>query len=362
VSNSDRSRSHIYLCYRREDSSDASGRLYDWLERRYGSRQVFRDLDQMRTGRPFPVQIADAIASSCVVVVVIGSHWLETLRARDGPDDYVRFEIRTALERGVTILPVLLDGAVMPEPSRLPDDIRDLGLVHAAHLSDGRWRSDTVRLCREIDGLVPQPGRRRLTALVVLVLVALVVVGTLATGYTVFRWPGPSLGSSRGSPAPESTYLGPPSPTSGAPVAITSPQDGVTGPSPTPGPTSSPSPVHAIITPSDRGPVSQYNNRVAGTYQLAPSHSLWLCVTISSTCYLYKLEFAGTDFQVNSVRFGNDNDRGKLFGLVLIDADPTGDVALTKVYGNEPSQRNMPMSQLDQQKTRQVDAIAVYRS
>lgn len=39
---------------------------------------------------------------------------------RDG--DWVRFEIRRALERGVPIVPVLLDGTALP--ARLPGDVR----------------------------------------------------------------------------------------------------------------------------------------------------------------------------------------------------------------------------------------------
>ena len=42
------------------------------------------------------------------------------------PQDFVRIEIRRALARNIPVVPVILDGAAIPEERSLPDDMREL--------------------------------------------------------------------------------------------------------------------------------------------------------------------------------------------------------------------------------------------
>jgi hypothetical protein len=43
----------IFISYRREESADLSGRIGDYLERQFGSRAVFRDVDAILAGSNF---------------------------------------------------------------------------------------------------------------------------------------------------------------------------------------------------------------------------------------------------------------------------------------------------------------------
>jgi hypothetical protein len=59
------------------------------------------------------------------------------------PDDYVRFEVRTALRRGVRVIPVLVEGTRPPRQQELPPDLRRLARLNALEMScDHRYQFD----------------------------------------------------------------------------------------------------------------------------------------------------------------------------------------------------------------------------
>jgi hypothetical protein len=89
--------------------------------------------------------------------VVVGPRWA-TLQAEEGtprladPDDFVRLEVETALRRpDLTVIPVLVAGARMPEPEDLPEGIRPLARRNALEMSDLRWRFDMGRLIDSLE-------------------------------------------------------------------------------------------------------------------------------------------------------------------------------------------------------------------
>ena len=54
----------VFICYRRGDSSDVTGRLYDRLVQRFGRANVFKDVFSIDLGRNFEEVIAEALAKS----------------------------------------------------------------------------------------------------------------------------------------------------------------------------------------------------------------------------------------------------------------------------------------------------------
>ena len=66
----------ITLSYRREDSMDITGRIFDRLTSRYGRETVFRDIDNIPPGRDFREHIRSSIEGSDVLMVVVGPRWL----------------------------------------------------------------------------------------------------------------------------------------------------------------------------------------------------------------------------------------------------------------------------------------------
>ncbi|MDX2162080.1 MAG: toll/interleukin-1 receptor domain-containing protein [bacterium] len=120
----------IYLSYRRQDTK-AAHRLYDDLTGRFGAGAVFYDVANIPPGVNFQTYLAAQLDQAQVVIVLIGSAWLDSRdadgnRRIDSPVDYVRVELETALAAGKRVIPVLADGMVMPRADDLPASLRPL--------------------------------------------------------------------------------------------------------------------------------------------------------------------------------------------------------------------------------------------
>ena len=141
----------IFLSYRREDGAPYARLLQRELRDRFPDAQVFMDLDSIEAGLPFAEVIRDAVDSCAVLVALIGRQWVtladeEGNRRLDTPGDFVRFEVQTALERGVRVIPVLVDGAGPPRQQQLPSELHKLAGLNAHKLSYDRYQYDADQL------------------------------------------------------------------------------------------------------------------------------------------------------------------------------------------------------------------------
>jgi len=131
-----------------------SGRLADDLRDALGDDVVFLDIDRIAPGTDFVRAITTAVNDADVLLAVIGRRWLTAKTAArrrriDDPEDYVRLEITAAIERGRTIIPVLVDGARLPRPQDVPDPMKPM------------LRHNAIELRRQPLGLRPRPASRR---------------------------------------------------------------------------------------------------------------------------------------------------------------------------------------------------------
>src|SRR6266550_171973 len=131
----------IAISYRREDSLPTAGRLYDRLQAKFGKENVFMDFDSIPPGMDFREQIKQMIERSKLVIAIIGPHWLgeqpDASRRIDNPADFVRLEIAYALQRGIPVIPVLVNNTPMPPPEKLPQEIEGLAFRNALILDTG---------------------------------------------------------------------------------------------------------------------------------------------------------------------------------------------------------------------------------
>lgn len=150
----------IFISYRREDTEGQAGRLFESLREVFGEHTVFMDVETIAPGADFRRAIETNIDQCGVVLSLIGKTWL-TVTGKDGKrrldnaNDFVRLETSSALKRGVTVIPVLVQGAPMPQEADLPDDIKDLAYRNSVELTHARWDSDVqvlINALRAHDG------------------------------------------------------------------------------------------------------------------------------------------------------------------------------------------------------------------
>jgi TIR domain len=141
----------VFISYRREDSGGYAGRIYDRLTSRLGRGNVFFDVDTIPPGRDFVDVLSERVGSCNALIAVIGKHWITSADGQnrprlDDPSDFVRIEIEAALRRNVPVIPVLVDGAAMPQAAELPDGLKKLPRRQAIEISLTRFDSDAERL------------------------------------------------------------------------------------------------------------------------------------------------------------------------------------------------------------------------
>lgn len=150
----------IFLSYRRADSQDVVGRLYEHLVSHFPVSSVFRDLDSIPLGRPFPEVLKEALTRTGVGIVVMGPRWLSIedtagIRRLGDPNDYVRQEIEALLSMDIPVIPCLISHSPMPDAEDLPESLRPLTTRHYLQLRpDPDFRHDVECLVSYIAKVV----------------------------------------------------------------------------------------------------------------------------------------------------------------------------------------------------------------
>ncbi len=150
----------LFICYRRSDSADITGRFYDRLVARFGRDTVFKDVDSIPLGADFRVHIDSTIRQCSALIVVIGREWLSAKNAAGGRRiddelDHVQIEIHSAMKRDVRVIPVLVHDAQHPAPNELPESIRELSFRNGASIrSDPHFNSDVNLIIAHIERLL----------------------------------------------------------------------------------------------------------------------------------------------------------------------------------------------------------------
>jgi formylglycine-generating enzyme required for sulfatase activity len=143
----------IFIGYRRDDTADVAGRIYDAMALRFGKQRIFKDVDNIGPGVDFGDYIKSVLPRCRVALVLIGPHWLDSKdesggRRIDDEHDWVRIEIETALATpGLLVVPVLVNGARMPRAEEVPESLKPLLRRNAAIIRrDPDFHDDVERL------------------------------------------------------------------------------------------------------------------------------------------------------------------------------------------------------------------------
>jgi len=154
---------NIFVSYRRQDSADVTGRIYDRLIQRFGKEQIFKDVDSIPLGVDFREHLGGVVGKCDVLLAVIGNEWLagDTAGHRriDDAKDFVRIEIEAALERKIPVIPVLVRGASVPTEQELPASLVLLSYRNGiAVRSDPDFHHDMDRLIAGLEAHLAGSG------------------------------------------------------------------------------------------------------------------------------------------------------------------------------------------------------------
>jgi hypothetical protein len=148
---------------------ESRGRISDRLKSRFGPENVFFDVEDIEAGRRWRDELAKRVGACDALVAVIGKGWnpvgANDLHRLNDPKDYVRIEVQAALERGVPVVPVLIDGANIPKMEDLPGDLRRLADWQWIEISESRFDYDVGRLTTALSsvaGRVKQEDGKKL--------------------------------------------------------------------------------------------------------------------------------------------------------------------------------------------------------
>jgi uncharacterized membrane protein YeaQ/YmgE (transglycosylase-associated protein family) len=150
----------IFLSYRRADSTDIAGRIYDRLLGAFDRVAVFKDVDSIPLGTDFKEYLDEKVSECNVLLAVIGDKWLETSDAKgkrrlEDPQDFVRIEIESALARNIPVIPLLVRGASMPSEEELPAGLKKLAFRNGTQIrSDPDFHRDMDRVIAALKGYV----------------------------------------------------------------------------------------------------------------------------------------------------------------------------------------------------------------
>jgi hypothetical protein len=174
----------VFISYRRDESAAQAARLNERLIAGLGRRRVFMDVEGIAPGAGVGERIEAAIGSCSVMLVLIGRHWLEIADSRgarrlDDPMDFVRRELETGLrQRGMKVIPVLVERAQMPEGEQLPEALGALADRNAFEITRHRTRDERT-LTKLVHGELGIPSAP-IVVTVASVIMAMLLVVTVA--------------------------------------------------------------------------------------------------------------------------------------------------------------------------------------
>jgi hypothetical protein len=159
--------SKIFVNYRRQEEGGwAAQAIATRLQNEFGAGRVFVDVRNIPPAAEWARVLRSEIAAAAALIVLMGEDWHKIQDKETGnkriteKDDWVREEIRTALEREIPIFILLLDAAKLPMQEWLPEDIRPLLGVQARTIHQSNVEADLVPVLEQIEARTGIPRLR----------------------------------------------------------------------------------------------------------------------------------------------------------------------------------------------------------
>lgn len=123
----------------------------------FADQPIFKDVDDVPLGANWKSTVRKAVLDSAVVIIVMGRSWQYT--------GAIQIEVETALDAGLPIIPLLVNGARIEE---VTGDIHGKGAVlaelNAASVDHSSWNRDLIPVMDALRTILagrPQPTTRK---------------------------------------------------------------------------------------------------------------------------------------------------------------------------------------------------------
>jgi len=145
----------VFVSYQRADTAFAACALSYAL--RLAAHEVFVDTGSIGAGDLYRQAISNAVSTCNVMLALIGP-WFDHQRLHE-PASVVVFEWQRARFHGTAVVPVLVDGAMMPGDEQLPSQLRWFTRRNALTLRRGSSIADIDACVAAIPTLAATPRR-----------------------------------------------------------------------------------------------------------------------------------------------------------------------------------------------------------
>jgi hypothetical protein len=149
----------VFISYRRDDAGWA-GRIEQTLESR-PNIEAFLDVEDIPVGEDFPVRLLDELDQSDIVIALIASSWVARAKDLNQETDWIRRELKYALEQQKIVMPVLIEDVRIPD---LPEQLNALQTRNGMTIRNSNYKSDIANLIKEILRMAKEESNRRVTA------------------------------------------------------------------------------------------------------------------------------------------------------------------------------------------------------
>ncbi|MCR9246533.1 MAG: toll/interleukin-1 receptor domain-containing protein [bacterium] len=146
----------VFISYRRSDTEYIAAMLHYACVAAFDEESVFKDTESIASGADFTRSIQSYVDKCNAMLVLIGNEWLSTKdsageRRLFKEDDWVRKEVEAGLASDeMQVIPVLVQGAVMPSADELPPSLKELAKRNAVTVRAAELGEDLEELVHSI--------------------------------------------------------------------------------------------------------------------------------------------------------------------------------------------------------------------
>ena len=151
----------VFINHRTVDELDFVYRIRDKFVTRYGEHRVFMAPDSIPASEDSDKFLEEALNMTHVLVAIVGPKWEELLQEKsiNSEEDWVRREIRLALDNDLIVAPVCIKRIHMPSDESVPCDIQPMLTPQFSFIrADTNFHRNVDKFIHDIEARLDERG------------------------------------------------------------------------------------------------------------------------------------------------------------------------------------------------------------